>query len=117
MSLKMQRTVSGEADVFNFAKVGDINKLKILFESGLASPHDLHFESGVTPLHVRESPETRAPHSDTRQYAVNHRHLNVCKFLLQMNADPFLEDRTRWYVRLGLSILLNLTVCGQECCR
>ena len=52
-TLKTQRAVSGDADVFNFAKLGEVEKLKNLFESGLASPHDVHFESGVTPLHVR----------------------------------------------------------------
>ena len=51
-TLKMQRTVSGDADVLNFAKLGQVEELKTLFEQGLASPHDVHFESGVTPLHV-----------------------------------------------------------------
>ena len=51
-TLKMQRAVSGDADVFNFAKLGETEKLKHLFEQGLASPHDVHYESGVTPLHV-----------------------------------------------------------------
>ena len=51
-SLKVQRVVSGNADVFNFARVGDVAGMKSLFERGLASPHDVQHGSGVTPLHV-----------------------------------------------------------------
>ena len=51
-SLKVQRVVPGSADVFNFARLGDIDGMKALFEKGLASPHDVQYESGVTPLHV-----------------------------------------------------------------
>jgi hypothetical protein len=52
VSLKMQRTVPGNSDIFTFAKLGEVDKMKTLFEQGLASPHDVHFESGITPLHV-----------------------------------------------------------------
>lgn len=53
-TLKVQRTVPGSADIFTFAKNGDVARMKSLFENGLASPHDVHAESGVTALHVRE---------------------------------------------------------------
>jgi hypothetical protein len=52
-SLKVQRTVPGNSDIFNFAKLGDMNGIKDLFDNGLASPHDVQFDSGITPLHVR----------------------------------------------------------------
>ena len=55
-SLKVQRTVPGHADIFTYAKLGDVGKMKHLFENGLASPHDVHAESGVTALHVRARP-------------------------------------------------------------
>ncbi|KAG8529065.1 uncharacterized protein KY384_005700 [Bacidia gigantensis] len=74
-TLKFQRAISGDADVFNFAKLGEVENMKRLFEDGLASPHDVHYESGL---------------------AISHRQIHVCKFLLQMNANPFLEDRTQW---------------------
>lgn len=51
-SLKFQRTVPGSADIFTYAKVGDVNGMKRLFQNGMASPHDIHYESGVTALHV-----------------------------------------------------------------
>ncbi|KIW01308.1 uncharacterized protein PV09_07344 [Verruconis gallopava] len=81
-SLKVSRTVPGSADIFTFAKVGDVEGMKRLFQRGLASPHDVHFESGVTPLHI----------------AINHQHIQACKLLLQTNADPFLGDYSQWYV-------------------
>lgn len=52
VSLKTQRTVPGDADIFTYAKFGHLEKMQTLFESGLASPHDVHYESGVTALHV-----------------------------------------------------------------
>lgn len=54
-SLKVQRTVPGSADIFTFAKLGNVDGIRTLFENGLASPHDVHFESGITPLHVSNS--------------------------------------------------------------
>lgn len=51
-SLKVQRTVPANAEIFKFAQSGDVDKMRHLFENGLASPHDVHFESGVTALHV-----------------------------------------------------------------
>lgn len=52
-SLKVQRTVPGDAAIFTYAKLGDVNKIKSLFKQGLASPHDVSYRSGVTALHVR----------------------------------------------------------------
>jgi hypothetical protein len=52
VSLKVQRTVPGNADIFTYAKLGDVDNIRRLFENGLASPHDVHSESGITPLHV-----------------------------------------------------------------
>lgn len=52
VSLKVQRTVPGDADIFTYAKLGDVDKLKILFDQGLVSPHDISFQSGITPMHV-----------------------------------------------------------------
>lgn len=55
-SLKVSRTVPGDSAIFTYAKTGDVDKIRSLFESGLASPHDVHFESGITALHVRSPP-------------------------------------------------------------
>ena len=52
VSLKMQRTIPGDSDIFTFARLGEVGKMRALFEKGLASPHDVHCESGITPLHV-----------------------------------------------------------------
>jgi hypothetical protein len=63
-SLKVQRTVPGSADIFTFAKLGDVDGIRTLFENGLASPHDVHFDSGITPLHVgTSSPQVFVSHS------------------------------------------------------
>jgi hypothetical protein len=79
-SLRVQRTVPGTADHFTYAKSGDVDSLKSLFVNSLASPHDVHFESGITALHL----------------AISHQQVNVCQFLLQANADPFLVDGSNW---------------------
>ena len=80
VDLKFQRIVPGDADIFRYAMLGDIDKLENLFINGLASPNDVHAESGVTALHL----------------AVSHRKIEACKYLLKRNADAFLEDKVRW---------------------
>jgi hypothetical protein len=52
VSLKVQRTAPGDAPIFNYAMTGDVERMKMLFLDGQASPHDVDFRSGVTPLHV-----------------------------------------------------------------
>lgn len=99
ISLKTQRTVLGDSDIFECAKTGNINKMKYLFQNGLASPHDVSFSSGITALHV-----CVPCHGSTlkvlsiSQYAISYQHMDICNLLLQANADPFLEDRSRWQV-------------------
>ena len=51
--LTIQRTVPANADIFTYAKLGDVEKIADLFKNGLASPNDVHFETGVTALNVR----------------------------------------------------------------
>ena len=34
--------------------------------------------------------------TDPKKIAISNQQVNVCRFLLQANADPFLEDRSRW---------------------
>ena len=75
--------------------------MKALFENGLASPHDVHYESGITPLHVCKLPRWLLTPlavllADLKKIAISNQQVNVCRFLLQANADPFLEDRTHW---------------------
>lgn len=52
MSLRFNRVVDGKALVFHYATTGAIGKMKQLFQQGLASPSDVRFDSGWTPLHV-----------------------------------------------------------------
>ena len=52
---RVHRTLDGSADLFNFAKFGQIQKLQSLFSSGMGSPNDVHFASGVTALDVSTS--------------------------------------------------------------
>jgi hypothetical protein len=77
VDLKFQRIVPGDADIFRYAMLGDIEKLESLFINGLASPNDVHAESGVTAIHL----------------AVSHRKIEACTYLLKRNADAFLEDK------------------------
>jgi hypothetical protein len=51
-SLRVQRAVSGSSKIFDYANVGDVDGMKRLFSSGLASPHDVRFDSGTSPLQV-----------------------------------------------------------------
>lgn len=52
VSLRFNRVVDGKALVFHYATTGDVSKMKRLFEQGLASPSDVRYDSGWTPLHV-----------------------------------------------------------------
>lgn len=101
VSLKVQRTVPGDADIFTYARLGNVDKIKTLFEQGLASPHDVSFQSGITPMHVSmsfsiELLKTRIKSDECLKIAINYQQINVCRFLLKANADPFLEDKSRW---------------------
>ncbi len=73
-TIKVQRTVPSEAELFTFAKLGNIEGLVNLFKDGRASPNDVHYISGVTALH----------------FAVAFQRISACKLLLQAGADPFL---------------------------
>jgi hypothetical protein len=53
VSLKTQRTVPGDADIFLYAKLGYVDRMRALIDQGHASPHDVHYDSGVSALHVR----------------------------------------------------------------
>ena len=52
VSLRFNRVVNGKALVFHYATTGDVIKMKQLFEQGRASPSDVRYDSGWTPLHV-----------------------------------------------------------------
>ena len=59
VSLKCHRAVSSKADIFNAAVIGDVETMKRLFEGGFASPHDMHYQSGVTALHASHAQRLR----------------------------------------------------------
>ncbi|KAI4280572.1 MAG: hypothetical protein L6R35_005863 [Caloplaca aegaea] len=63
VSLRFNRVVDGKALVFHYATTGDTDKMRQLFEQGRASPSDVRFDSGWTPLHAGGDPymETEAP--------------------------------------------------------
>ena len=73
-TLRIQRTIPANAELFTFAKLGKTEELANLFKSGRASPNDVHYVSGVTALH----------------FAVAFQRFSACKLLLQAGADPFL---------------------------
>ena len=75
--LELQRTVPSNAEIFTCSKLGNIKRLTELFTRRLASPNDVHYESGVTAMH----------------FAVSHQRFDVCELLLQAGADPFLCGR------------------------
>jgi hypothetical protein len=68
VSLKMQRAVPGDAEIFVCAKTGNIDKMKSLFRQGLASPNDVALSSGITALHVS---------SESIQYTANAKCVSV----------------------------------------
>jgi hypothetical protein len=51
--LRIPRLRSPNADIFLFAKTGNTDGIKTLFRAGLASPMDLEYGTGVSPLYVR----------------------------------------------------------------
>ena len=52
VSLRFNRVIDGCALVFYYATIGDLCKMKELFQQGCASPNDVRFDSGWTPFHV-----------------------------------------------------------------
>lgn len=50
--LVVRRTVGGDAAIFHHTKLEQVEHLKILFSTGVASPNDVHYETGVTALDV-----------------------------------------------------------------
>ena len=52
VSLRTPRTVSSRSNVFLFAQHSNIKGMRRLFEQNLASPFDVSFEEGRSPLHV-----------------------------------------------------------------
>ena len=53
VSLTVRRTVPADADIFRLAQLDDIESLKALLKSGLASPNDIDM-FGITVLCVRK---------------------------------------------------------------
>lgn len=51
-SLSFPRQVSGGAKIFQCAVTGNLDALKMLMQSGMASPDDQKWNSGFTALHV-----------------------------------------------------------------
>ena len=101
ISLKMQRTIPGDSDIFTFARLGEVDKMKALFENSLASPHDVHYNlvshlCTYVNFHIGFFSLFAVLLADSKKIAISNQQVNVCRFLLQANADPFLEDRAHW---------------------
>ena len=52
MSIKIRRQVAPGAEVFRLTYQDDVDGLKQLFSNGLASPNDISYIDGTTPLGV-----------------------------------------------------------------
>ena len=97
LSLRFNRVVDGKALVFHYATTGDLVGMTQLFQQGRASPSDVRFDSGWTPLHVGHAhsgvlgkrPETQL--TAVEQYAIQNNQVDVCKLLLQAGGDPNVE--------------------------
>jgi len=50
--LRMPKVRPANADVFYFACTGNIDGMRSLFKSGLASPHDVEYGTGLSALHA-----------------------------------------------------------------
>lgn len=79
LSLRFPRLVSSTSKIFDYASLGNVAGMKFLFQTGQASPYDVLIESGMSAL----------------QYAADRRQIDMCRFLLAMKADPFLEDNAQ----------------------
>ncbi|KAH8880120.1 ankyrin [Thozetella sp. PMI_491] len=73
--LRVARVVPSTADVFNFARTGNVQGLQYLFKNGLASPFDAN-SCGLTALHL-------AIHRDL---------VDTSRFLIHAGADIYLGD-------------------------
>ena len=87
-----------EDNILRTALTGNIDGLKILLDKKMASLSDVDPDFGQTALHVRNTLSCSLNHSGRsrltrQQYAVLHKRIDTCKFLLAAGADPHLIDQ------------------------
>ncbi|RSL69988.1 hypothetical protein CEP54_002043 [Fusarium duplospermum] len=78
LNIKVRRPCSETNRLFALSRCEGVDGIKELFSTRAASPDDLDYRGGWTPLH----------------FAIDHGCLKVCKFLLDCGADPEWEDNT-----------------------
>ena len=116
--LRAVRVVPNDAPIFIYAETGDVEGLKMLFKSGLASPWDVN-DKGDTALWVSPtfSPHTLDDVCQTidilRQRSFNPTSGNIdatCRFLIQAGVDPAAESALGLYVQSSLYNLNDVKI-------
>jgi hypothetical protein len=91
ITIRTQRLITPDADVFAFAERGNLEGLKALFTRGEASPFDVDAINGRLALNLATMEEKPM----------------VCKFLLQAGANPEETDKVN---RSSIDMVWNLMV-------
>ncbi len=78
ISLSFPKIVERGSEIFDCIRFGRINRIKELFNDGLASPADIRDEMGFTTL----------------SYAIFYNQFEVAALLLSAGADPFAPNNT-----------------------
>ncbi|MCJ1246460.1 hypothetical protein MMC30_003667 [Trapelia coarctata] len=94
LCLKAVPVVPGNAPIIEFARSGNVEGIKMLFGTGLASPFDVD-PNGWTPL----------------RHAVGQGYMDVCRMLIQAKADPAAEPTM---ADSPVSIALSRAFFGQS---
>ena len=87
-----------EDNILRPALTGHVDGLKILLDKKMASLSDVDPDYGQTALHVRgtlsySSNKIGRSKLTVQQYAVLHKRIDTCKFLLAAGADPHSIDQ------------------------
>jgi hypothetical protein len=112
-SLKTPRVVPDNADIMQFAKIGDLNGVRSLIEQRLASPLDVNATWNVPVLSVSNRQLRQhlcKKHQETNennQYAVQGHHTELCQLLLDEGADPCVENRSNMSVITVIFLVLE----------
>jgi hypothetical protein len=92
-SIALHKIVPQTADIFELGASGDVAGIHAMIKMGKASPHETYRVGGSSLLNVGlSSAHPLFMLLTTFQFAIERGQVQVAKFLLNVGADPLLED-------------------------
>jgi hypothetical protein len=89
----LHKIVPQTADIFELGASGDVAGIHAMIKMGKASPHETYRVGGSSLLNVGlSSAHPLFMLLTTFQFAIERGQVQVAKFLLNVGADPLLED-------------------------